>query len=418
MNSRQVNRGEKCCPSMRRARGFSMAGAVVGALVVGTVSVGGAMLYGDHKRSQVAQARAMQLGSGLTQLESYALKYHAQLAAGQSIAGVTNAAAPNTEDLRKLGFAAAEFDDASQPGGAMLFRIARTPAGCAADKCILALTVVTSGSVQRSGGADAVFAQEIAGYIPNGAGWSSLVDNAAVLGKNGKTIPNPLGNTPAVVAAATWIGNNQPSQVVPPPTYNYQSLSCGAGYTGSIEQSQKVTTDKWGAVTYSGWSTDTENCALIPPPAPATPPGGGGSGSPGSGGNGGGGSPGTGGSGGSGGGGAPGAGGSGSPGGGNGGSMNGGSGPGGNGGSGGDPGGEPGTAPKPDLPPPPPPPVEVCYRVDEPGPDTDCSSGKESEPRFWEIHTICNGVLKSVETTMNLYAMRTCWGTGGGSIRY
>jgi hypothetical protein len=189
--------------------------------------------------------------------------------------------APSTAELRALGYAAGSFDDASQPGGALLFTISREPVGCAPAKCVLALTAVTSGSVQVAGKVDESFARLIAGYVPNGAGWSNAPNDPANLTKKGIALPNPRGSTPAVVAAKLWLGNGQASQTVPPPYNEYRDAGCPAGYSGYKRQRRTITTDKWGNTTTSSWTTIANYCEPPPPepepePTPTPSPGGGG----------------------------------------------------------------------------------------------------------------------------------------------
>lgn len=253
----------------RYARGSSLPGALIGGLVVTVVLGAGAYLYNDYKQDQVAQGRGRQLGKALEQLEAYARKYNIALTAGSSVAGVSNPFSPTTLELEELGFSSTSFSDASQPGGPVLYRLAREPAGCEASKCILALQVVTSDSVRTTGIVDNAFAQRIAGHVPKGAGWSTSPSDATKLQKQSNMLPNPHGNRPAVVAAMAWLGNGRASMIVPPPYTESESLACPAGYSGSQEKYRTVTTDKWGSLSYSAWSISG---ACIPPPPPPLPP--------------------------------------------------------------------------------------------------------------------------------------------------
>lgn len=249
----------------KSASGYSLVEIMVAAALIGMVVIVGINLYSDYQQDQVGEARGKQLGSGLELLEKFARKYQPQLTAGQAVSGVANSSSPTTAELRSLGYAPANFGDASQPGGPIIFLIAREPAGCAAAKCILSLKAVTSGSVLTKGAADSTLALKIAGNVPNGAGWTNLVSDVTKLGKNGITIPNPLGGVPAIVAAASWLGNNQASATTPPVSYNYQSISCGAGYSGVHNQQQSITTDKWGNTTTGSWVDYSNSCELLPP---------------------------------------------------------------------------------------------------------------------------------------------------------
>lgn len=245
--------------------GYSLVEIMVAVALVGMILVLGGNLYSDYQQDQVGQARGKQMGSGLELLEKFARKYQTSLTAGQAISGVVNPYSPTTAELRTLGFAPSNFGDATQPGGPIMFLIAREPSGCATAKCILSLKAVTSGSVLSKGEIDSTLAQNIAGNVPNGAGWTNLVSDVTKLGKNGITIPNPLGNVPAVVAAVSWLGSNQASATTPPVSYNYRSLSCGAGYSGVQNQQQSVTTDKWGSKTEGNWVEYSNSCELLPP---------------------------------------------------------------------------------------------------------------------------------------------------------
>lgn len=256
----------------RHSGGWSLITTLIGGAVVSVLAIGGTVLYDDYKQDLVAQGRGKQLGSGLDQLEAYGKKYQTALSSGSSVAGVANAAAPTTAELRALGFAAPSFDDAAQPGGPMTFRISREPAGCAPAKCVLHLTAMTSGSVIVAGKVDESFARLIAGYVPNGAGWSNVPSNPLNLTKKGIVLPNPLGNTPAVVAAKAWLGNSQSSQTVPPATHEYRNNGCPSGYTGYYEEERTITTDKWGNTSTGPWVTIADYCEPEPPPPPPTPP--------------------------------------------------------------------------------------------------------------------------------------------------
>lgn len=256
----------------RYSGGWSLMGVLLGAAVLSAVTTGGTLLYNDYKQDLQAQGRAKQLGSGLEQLEVYSRKFHTALASGSSIAGVAVPTAPTIAELRTLGFAATSFADDSQPGGPLLFRIDREPAGCASAKCVLHLTVITSGSVRTSGKIDETLARQIAGYVPNGAGWSNDPGKAHNLLKSGTALPNPLGNTLAVVAAKAWLGNGQTSQTVPPPSYSYRDVSCSSGYSGYREQRRTTTTDKWGNTSTGSWVTVAEHCTKDDPPPVSTPP--------------------------------------------------------------------------------------------------------------------------------------------------
>lgn len=252
--------------------GFSMVTSLVGVAILSGVIIGGVYLHKDIKEDQVAKARGVQIGSGLDRLEDFARKYQTQLNAGQSVSGVASTSAPTTAELRNLGFAATGFDDSSQPGGAIIYRIDREPVGCVAAKCTLVLKAGTSTSVRINGTPDAAFAQRIAGHVPRGAGWSNTVNNAATLTKAGMTLPNPLGNTPAVVFAISWLGSSTASTTTPPPVTETKNVGCPSGWSGTHRQSRVKTTDKWGNVTYTSWKTTTNTCKAPPPPPPPDPP--------------------------------------------------------------------------------------------------------------------------------------------------
>lgn len=68
------------------------------------------------------------------------------------------------------------------------------------------------------------------------------------------------------------------TKVSPPVYYNndcskteYQTLSCPAGYSGSIRQSRSVAGSE-GDYQYSAWSTISNTCTPPPPPPPPPPP--------------------------------------------------------------------------------------------------------------------------------------------------
>lgn len=245
---------------------------LISGAVLAVIAIIGSMLYNDYRQDQRAQGRARQFGAGLEQLEAYGRKFHTALVSSSSVAGVAIPTAPTTTELRALGFAATSFADDAQPGGALLFRIEREPAGCAAAKCILHLTVISSGSVRTRGKVDEPLARQIAGYVPNGAGWSNELGKAQNLIKGGTALPNPLGNIPAVVAAQAWLGNGHTSQTVPPPSYSYRDISCASGYSGYREQRQTTTTDKWGNTSTGSWVTVAEHCTKDEPPPVSIPP--------------------------------------------------------------------------------------------------------------------------------------------------
>lgn len=256
----------------RHEGGWNMMATLIGGAVVSVLAIGGSVLYNNYQEDLVAQGRGKQIGSGLDQLDAYARKYQTALTSGSSVAGVANPMAPTIAELKALGFAAGSFDDSAQPGGKLLFEIKKEPIGCAAAKCVLHLTAVTSGSVKSAGEVDQQLAGLIAGYVPNGAGWTNALNDPLNLVKKGVTLPNPRGSVPAVVAAKAWLGNSQASQTVPPPSYSYRNTSCTGGKVGHREQERVTTTDKWGNTTTGSWVTVGNYCTTPPPPDPPPAP--------------------------------------------------------------------------------------------------------------------------------------------------
>lgn len=255
----------------RHEGGWSLVGTLIGGAVVSALAIGGSVIYNNYQEDLVAQGRAKQIGSGLDQLDAYARKYQTALTSGSGVAGVANPLAPTIAELKALGFAAGSFDDSAQPGGKLLFEIKKEPSGCAAAKCVLHLTAVTSSSVKSAGEVNQQLAGLIAGYVPNGAGWTNAINDPLNLVKKGIMLPNPRGNMPAVVAAKAWLGNSQASQTVPPPSYSYRNASCSGGQIGHREQERVTTTDKWGNTSTGSWYTIGDYCE-DPPPPPAPDP--------------------------------------------------------------------------------------------------------------------------------------------------
>lgn len=255
----------------RYAGGWSLMGTLIGGAVVSALAIGGTVMYNNYQEDLVAQGRGKQIGTALDQLDAYSRKYQTALTSGAAVAGVANPLAPTIAELKALGFAAASFDDSSQPGGNLLFEIRKEPTGCAAAKCVLHLTAVTSGSVKASGKVDQQLAGLIAGYVPNGAGWTNAINDPLNLSKKGITLPNPRGNLPAVVAAKAWLGNSQASQTVPPPSYSYRNASCYGDQIGYRQEERVTTTDKWGNTSSGSWYTVGDYCE-DPPPPPAPEP--------------------------------------------------------------------------------------------------------------------------------------------------
>lgn len=255
----------------KNEQGSSILSSLIGVTIISGIAVGGVNLLHRYQANQSHESRAAQVSNALKAAESFARKNQFTIVNGQPVASFANPKAPTLQELAASGYLAQGYTDRGV-GGQIKVSINIEPTGCTGAKCqLLVRTYLSTSVTDKVGQPDTATASAIAGAIAGGSGWTNAPGDNAQIIRNQVLMPNPLGNTPAVVVAQLWIGSNQASPTIPPMSYETNTIA-DCQYGGSTTYQRTVTSDKWGAVSYGTWVYLYDSCMSPTPPTPPVSP--------------------------------------------------------------------------------------------------------------------------------------------------